>query len=94
MMTKETLLVFIQKILEGSSQEKAYASLCELEQILKEQNVPNEFVRLVEQTALSIPEANEVTKTKLVTEENLKIAIQRADERRRREEAARNHGRC
>ena len=93
-MNRETLLAFMQRILENGSGQKTILSLGQLRDILQTQNADREMIRLVEETLRSVPEAREAVREKTLTEEALQIAFRRADDRRRREAEAERQGRC
>ena len=93
-MNKEALLVFMQRILENGSNEKSILALQQLRAILQAQNTDPSLIALVNSTLLGIPEAKEAAKEPLLTEMSLRIALKRAEDRRRREEAAARQGRC
>ena len=93
-MDKETLLAFIQRILENSSLHKSTMALNQLAMILEGQNADPEMVRLVRRAVDGEWEAKEMAKEQGLTEEALNIAWQRAEDRRRREAAAARQGRC
>lgn len=93
-MNKEALLVFMQRILENGSAEKAGVSLKQLATILEQQNADPEWIGLVNRTLYGIPEAQEAAKNQILTEEELDIAHRRAEDRRLREAAAALQGRC
>lgn len=93
-MNRKTLLAFMQRILENGSAQKSRAALNQLVAILAEQSADPEMVRLVHKTIEGLPEAKEAAKNQILTEETLQIALRRAEDRRRREEAAARQGRC
>ena len=93
-MTTQSLMLFMKRILESSSAEKAAASLHQLREILETQNADPEMVKLVTATIISFPEAKEAAKEPHFSEEELKIAIDRAEKRRLREAEMANRGRC
>ena len=93
-MNRESLLAFMQRILENGSALKSSVSLRQLATILEQQNADPELVNLVDLTLNAISEAKEAAKGPVLTEETLRIAIRRAEDRRRREAAARSQGRC
>ncbi len=93
-MNKESLLAFMQRILEIGSVRKSELALNQLADILKQQNADPEMVRLVNMTLEGIPEAKETAKEQILTEGALRIALRRAEDRRRREAEAARQGRC
>ena len=94
-MNKASLLLFMKRILESGSELKSSVSLKQLIKILEMQNADREMIRLVEETLESIPEAKDTASYHdPLKEEDLMIAIQRAKDRKRREEAMMNMGRC
>ena len=93
-MTRDSLIMFMKRILERGSSLKSAASLNQLKEILKEQNADAEMLELVQQAIINLPEAKSAAKEPSFTEESLRIAIKRAEERRRREAEMENGGRC
>ena len=89
-MTRETLILFMKRILECGSAAKSYASLNQLKEILEMQNADPEMISLVDQTIVSLPEAKSAAAEPKFTEESLRIAIRRAEVRKQRE----SMGRC
>lgn len=92
-MDKETLIIFIKRLLEGS-QAKASLSLCQLRQILETQGADPQMIKIVSDTIKSIPEAKIAARSSKFNEEELMIAIARAEDRRRREAEMADRGRC
>jgi len=93
-MTKFSLLRFMKRILEKGSPEKSEESLRQLRKILEDQNAGKEMIGLVDSTLVSIPEAKDVARKNIFSEEELLIAFRRAADRRRREEEQTRQGRC
>ena len=93
-MNKDTLLAFIQRILENGSDLKSGMAINQLLTILESQNVDPSMIKLVRSTLEGIPEAKEAARSEVLTEEMLQIAFRRAEDRRRREEEAARQGRC
>ena len=93
-MTKFSFLRFMKRILEKGSPEKSEESLRQLRKILEDQKATKEMISLVDSTLVSIPEAKEVAKRDIFSEEELRIAFRRAADRRRREEEMARQGRC
>ena len=93
-MNKKTLSQFINKILsQNTSQYRANMVLSELEKILRLQNCID-MANLVKKAINSLPEIQSSTKSKGFSWEQLEIDYRRAEERRRREDAARQYSRC
>ncbi len=93
-MNRESLILFIKRILEYGSGERSAVSLKQLQTILETQGADPEMVRLVKDTLQSIPEAKKAAKAEPLTEESLRTAIRRAEERRAWEQARAERGRC
>ena len=93
-MTRDSLIKFIKRILENGSESKSSASLNQLKEILEAQNADKAMVALVQRTLLSLPEAKADAKKSTFTEESLRIAIMRAEDRKRREAEMASRGRC
>ena len=93
-MTRDSLILFMKRILECGSSAKSIASLTQLKNILEIQGADGEMTELVKETLNSIPEAKEVAKDPSFTEESLRIAFRRAEDRKRREEEMASRGRC
>ena len=93
-MTRESLILFMKRILECGSAAKSAASLKQLKDILEMQNADPDMVKLVEQTIVSLPEAKAAAKETAFTEDRLKTAIRRAQDRKRREAELADRGRC
>ena len=93
-MTRDSLIIFMKRILECGSAAKSNASLNQLKEILEMQNADNAMVDLVKQTLVSLPEAKSAAKEPTFTEESLRIAIRRAEDRKRREAEMASRGRC
>ncbi len=94
-MNKDSLLLFMKRILACGSPEKSSISLIQLREILELQGADTELINLVNQTAESMPEVKEAAKKEFVlTEKSLLIAIHRAEARKRMEEEMRSRGRC
>ena len=92
-MDERSLMTFIKKILQNGSPEKAKISLYQLADILSLQKAYPEQIRLVKDTAESIPEAREAAAMPVFLKPDLVLAI-RASEKRRREEEMNSRGRC
>ena len=93
-MNRESLMIFMKRILENGSQAKSSASLNQLKEILEMQNANPDMIELVSQTLVSLPEAKTAAKSELFNEESLRISIQRAADRKRREAEMASRGRC
>ena len=93
-MDKKTLLIFAKRIFNGSSTTKAMMSLRQLKTLLEEQGAPTGDMALLEKMIQSAPEMKEVSQKAVLTEIDVEVAERRAKERKAREEAARNRGRC
>ena len=94
-MTKDSLLRFIKRIMEKGSQEKSGIALYQLREILDQQQADKDMIILIDNVLMSVPEVKETAKKKdSLTEEDLKIAFNRALERRRREAELSRQGRC
>ena len=93
-MTRESLILFVKRILECGSTAKSTASLNQLKEILEMQNANSEMISLLNQTIISLPEAKTAAKEPTFTEESLRIAIRRAEDRKRREAEMASRGRC
>lgn len=92
-MDERSLMTFIKKILQNGSPEKAKISLYQLADILSLQKAYPEQIRLVKDTAESIPEAREAAAKPVFLKPDFVLAI-RASEKRRREEEMNSRGRC
>ena len=93
-MTRESLITFIKRILECGSVVRSSASLNQLKDILEAQNADAEMINLIKQTLNSLPEAKEAAADPKFTEESLRTAIRRAEDRKRREAEMASRGRC
>ena len=94
-MNKESLLLFMKRILECGSESRSKASLVQLKEILEMQNADAEMIALVDQTLDCVSDAKDAAKREPeLTEESLHTAYRRAEERRRREEEMMYRGRC
>ena len=93
-MTEESLVLFMKRLLEYGSVPKTVTSLIQLKQILEMQNARQELVDLVQKTIVSLPEAKKAAMEDSFSEESLKIAIRRAEERKIREAEIASRGRC
>lgn len=93
-MDKKTLLIFAKRIFNSSSKTKAMVSLCQLKTLLEEQGAPKGDIALLEKMIQSAPEMKEAAQKAVLTEVDVEIADRRAKERKAREEAARQYGRC
>ncbi len=94
-MDKKTLLIFAKRIFDSSSKEKATRVLEQLRAILIEQGVKSDCIGLIDTMISDAPEMKEIAAQKpFLTEEDIKIAERRADERRAREALAASQGRC
>lgn len=93
-MNKESLMLFIQRILKNGSEKKSSLALQQLKEILEIQGAEQEMIDLVALTLTAIPEAKDASFYSSFSEESLKIAAERAVDRKRREEAMRSMGRC
>ena len=93
-MTGESLILFMKRILECGSDTKSEVSLNQLKKILEVQNADSELISLVTKTIDGLPEAKKAAKEVVFTEESLKIALRRAEDRKRREAEMASRGRC
>ena len=93
-MNEQTLLIFAQRILNSSSEQKARVSLRQLKTLLQEQGAAKGHIALLEDMILSVPEMKEAARKPVLTKADAEIAIRRANERKIRESAARSYGRC
>ena len=96
-MSDTELLDFIQRILNTSSQSKASMTLFQLKEILVQQNTPFHLIQLLDNTIRSLPEAGEISRgigSRPLTEDDLRTAARRAEERRQREQELASRGRC
>ena len=93
-MTEESLVLFMKRLLEYGSVTKTVTSLIQLKQILEMQNARQELVDLVQKTIVSLPEAKKAAMEDSFSEESLRIAIRRAEERKIREAEIASRGRC
>lgn len=94
-MDKKTLLIFAKRIFNSGSVEKGMLTLGQLKCILMDQGADPECLLLLDKMISSACEMKEISaKTTLLSENNVNIAHRRACERKAREEAARNYGRC
>lgn len=84
-MTKDSLMLFLKRILESGSPAKSVAALYQLREILELQNADPEFINLVRTAIDSIPEAKQAAMKVSFSEEDLKAAARRANERKNRE---------
>ena len=96
MVNEQELLAFIERILSNSSPDIAGDRCAELLRALKDQNLLTpELQQAVTPLTGCIPEMYQVFPNgKKVTMAGLREADRRAAERRRREEEARDYGRC
>lgn len=93
-MEKSTLIKFMNKILtQNISQYNALSMLSELENVLRNQQCIK-LADIVKKTINSLPEIQESTKKNGFSFEQLEIDYRRAEERKRREEAASQYSRC
>ena len=92
-MDNKTLFLFMKKILSGTSQDKARQSLGQLKQIYVAQG-DERTGKLIQDAINSLPESQQVAKGTVFTQQELNIAVRRAEARRAREAAARQYGRC
>ena len=96
-MSDRELLDFIQRILNTCSEQKAFMTLTQLKEILLQQNTPPYQIKLLENTMRDLPEAGQISRTlhdRPLTEEDLKTAARRAEERRQRVRELASRGRC
>ena len=93
-MKKSELMEFIKRILEHGSSEKSAAALGELNNILEMQGADTEMTALVKAAMDSMPEAKEAARSENFDEKALRIAINRANDRKYREEMMSRGGRC
>ena len=93
-MDKKTLMIFAQRIFRSSSQEKAIISLRQLKKLLEEPGTDKNNLDLLDQMMESAPEMKAISGRILLTEEDVAIAVRRANERKAREAMATRFGRC
>ena len=93
-MNKDSLMLFIKRILESESAQKSSLALCQLKEILEMQGADPEMIRLISRASEEAGEVKEWLSMDGFSVENLKIAIRRADEKKRREEMMASQGRC
>ena len=92
-MTQNELLVFIQRIVESSSQTKSTYALKQLEEILRNQGADREMITIITNAQKGLPEVQQMAKVGELSKADIETAVRRAEERRRREEAMRHQGR-
>ena len=92
---------FIQKIIASTKGNKTKTEkvLFELKTILEAQNIKPELISIVQNSIDAIPEIYDLSNEQHITIGQISKAYnsaenRRAEERRRREEAYRNQGRC
>ncbi len=96
-MSDQELLAYIQRILNTCSVLKAGMVLGELLKILSAQRTPPEQLKLLENTIRDLLEAKKISAEaggRALTKEDLRIAQQRAEQRRERERQMQAEGRC
>ena len=93
-MTKEKLLEFINIIAENNNSFSAQSQLRELKNILINQNVDEELTALLSDAINNTGEIIKESTNGLLNEKQLKIAIERSEENKRRAAAMREYGRC
>ncbi len=100
-MDEKKLLAFIQKIIANTKGNKTKTEkvLLELKLILEAQGVNSKLTSIVQNSIDAVPEIYDLAKEQHITIGQISKAYnqaesRRAEERRRREEAYRNQGRC
>ena len=93
-MQKYTLYQFLQRILTCGTQEKARLSLIQFHQVLKLQNADPMILKAVCNAISALPEAMESAEKAPLSEQELQIAVTRANARKQREAAMARMGRC
>ena len=93
-MTKDSLLLFMKRILANGTEEKSNMVLNQLKEILSEQKADYAMIALINKTLESLPEAKTASRADSFSEEDLQIAFRRAADRKRREMEAAYYGRC
>lgn len=100
-MDEKTLLDFIQKIIVNTKANKGKTEnvLTELKTILESQHIDPQKIEIVQKSINAIPEIYDLAGLENIGKGQIekaysKAEARRAEERRLREEAYRNHGRC
>lgn len=93
-MDRETLLLFVEKIVHSGSREKAAISIKVLKKMLEEQGASESDIALIDKVCYCLPELYDMHDDCFLTEKDIEIAERRATVRKRREEEARLFGRC
>ena len=93
-MTKETLLLFIKRLLETGNDRQSILSLGQLKGILEAQGADPALIELAEIAIDAIPEAKHAAEEARFSEEHLRIAQLRAKERKERQARTTSMGRC
>lgn len=93
-MDTQTLMIFVKRILAGSSVLKATSSLKQLKKILTEQGAGEKELQLLEKIITSIPEMKQLLRQTPLTEDDVEIAHRRALDRIEREKMASRYNRC
>ncbi len=93
-MDTQTLMIFVKRILAGSSVLKATASLGQLKKILTEQGAGEKELQLLEKIITSIPEMKQLLRQTPLAEDDVEIAHRRALDRIEREKTASRYNRC
>lgn len=93
-MDTQTLMIFVKRILAGSSVLKATSSLGQLKKILTEQGAEEKVLQLLEKIITSIPEMKQLLRQTPLTEDDVEIAHRRALDRIEREKMASRYNRC
>ena len=93
-MDKNTLLLFIQRIMASGSNERSKVIMEQLLAILIAQNADDELVELVKNVIYALPEVKEAARTSSLSEQVLAEAGERARRRKEYERLAALRGRC
>lgn len=94
MLNKEGLLIFIQQIIQNCSDNKAKYALEQFKEILESQGAPNDMIEIVDNAICSVPEVKKIAENKKLSQKDIEIAKERAEERKRREAEIAARGRC
>ena len=73
-MNEQTLLIFAQRILNSSSEQKARVSLRQLKTLRQEQGASKGHIALLEDMILSMPEMKEAARKPMLTKADAEIA--------------------
>lgn len=92
-MNQSTVIAFIQRIIKSGNPQQSALALQQLAEILRTQG-DLMFAKLAENAADSVSELRSLPWNAVITPEEIRIAHQRAEDRRRYEEEAQRRGRC